>query len=340
MTTDIEKCRRINLAVKKAGDHQLTVTFNYRYNPVHEAVKRLIANGKIGNVISVHFEWLLDTVHGADYFRRWHRLTSHSGPGGLLVHKSGHHFDLVNWWLAADPVEVAAMGQLAFYGDKAGKKNGWARDYIRARGSAEAAADPFALDIEGDELLKSLYVDAEGEDGYHRDRNVFGSDIGINDDMSLLVRYSTGTTMTYHLTTYSPWEGYRVMFNGSKGRLELEVVESAFREPRDPKITGGVIHGKEASANAGGAKIIVHPLWSRPREVPVAYTHAGHGGGDARMLSVIFGPKEGEEVDTGDAAKQRAGVRDGTMALAVGLAAAESIKTGSFVKIADLALEG
>ncbi len=141
-------------------------------------------------------------------------------------------------------------------------------------------------------------------------------------------------------TTYSPWEGYRVMFNGSKGRLELEVVESAFREPRDPKITGGVIHGKEAPANAGGAKIIVHPLWSRPREVPVAYTHAGHGGGDARMLSVIFGPKEGEEVDTGDAAKQRAGVRDGTMALAVGLAAAESIKTGSFVKIADLALEG
>lgn len=130
------------------------------------------------------------------------------------------------------------------------------------------------------------------------------------------------------------------MFNGSKGRLELEVVESAFREPQGPKITGGVIHGNEALANAGGAKIIVHPLWSRPREVPVAYTHAGHGGGDARMLSVIFGPKEGEQVDTGDAAKQRAGVRDGTMALAVGLAAAESIKTGSFVKIADLALEG
>ncbi len=49
MTTDIEKCRRINLAVKKAGDQQLTVTFNYRYNPVHEAIKRLIANGEIGN---------------------------------------------------------------------------------------------------------------------------------------------------------------------------------------------------------------------------------------------------------------------------------------------------
>ena len=48
MTTDVDKCRRINQAVKRTGG-QLTVTFNYRYNPVHEAVKRLIASGEIGN---------------------------------------------------------------------------------------------------------------------------------------------------------------------------------------------------------------------------------------------------------------------------------------------------
>lgn len=28
-------------------------------------------NGAIGRVTSVHFEWLLDETHGADYFRRW-----------------------------------------------------------------------------------------------------------------------------------------------------------------------------------------------------------------------------------------------------------------------------
>ena len=43
--------------------------------------------------------------------------------------------------------------------------------------------------------------------------------------MAVLVRYASGASMTYHLTAYSPWEGYRVMFNGSAGRLELEVVE-------------------------------------------------------------------------------------------------------------------
>ena len=91
-----------------------------------------------------------------------------------MVHKSGHHFDLVNWWIDAEPVEVAGFGQLAFYGEQNGRRHGWARDYERARGSVEAEDDPFALHLERDETLKSLYADAEKEDGYHRDQNVCG----------------------------------------------------------------------------------------------------------------------------------------------------------------------
>jgi predicted dehydrogenase len=121
-------------------------------------------------VISVHFEWLLDTVHGADYFRRWHRQKINSG--GLMVHKSGHHFDLVNWWIDAQPETVAGFGKLAFYGEEAGKKHGFARDYVRARGAEAAKDDPFAIHLEADPTLKKVYADAEGEDGYHRDQNV------------------------------------------------------------------------------------------------------------------------------------------------------------------------
>ena len=102
------------------------------------------------------------------------------------------------------------------------------------------------------------------------------------------------------------------------------------------------MHGAEELANAGGTKITLHHLWQPPKNIPlpITYNHPGHGGGDGRILSVLFGPKPGEKVDQGDAAKQKAGVRDGTMALAVGLAANESFKTHQFVKIADLNLEG
>ena len=71
-------------------------------------------SGAIGHVTSVDFSWYLDATHGADYFRRWHRLREKSGS--LWVHKATHHFDLVNWWLDADPVEVTAAGALELYG--------------------------------------------------------------------------------------------------------------------------------------------------------------------------------------------------------------------------------
>jgi len=100
MTTDADRCRRILDAQAETG-RAVTVTFNYRYNPVHAKVREVIADGAIGEIGSVHFEWLLDTRRGADYFRRWHRDKTNSG--GLMVHKATHHFDLVNWWIASSP---------------------------------------------------------------------------------------------------------------------------------------------------------------------------------------------------------------------------------------------
>lgn len=174
MTTDAAKCRRILETVGETGNH-LTVAFNYRFNPVHEEVHRQLSGGAIGEVLSVHFEWLLDTRHGADYFRRWHREKQHSG--GLMVHKSSHHFDLVNWWLGARPEEVFGYGGLGFYGRAAGERSGYRREYERAHGATAARDDPFALELAGNDALRSLYLDAEGVDGYHRDRNVFGDGI-------------------------------------------------------------------------------------------------------------------------------------------------------------------
>src|SRR4051794_4785249 len=150
MTVDADSCRRILDAVDRSG-RTVGVAFNYRFNPVHEAVRTLLADGAIGEIGSVHFEWLLDVRHGADYFRRWHRDKANSG--GLLVHKSGHHFDLVNWWLGAAPVQVYASGRLFFYGEN-GRRHGYARDYERAHGSPAAESDPFALHLETNPRLR------------------------------------------------------------------------------------------------------------------------------------------------------------------------------------------
>src|SRR5687768_1455668 len=113
MVTEASQCQSV-LDAEKKYKRNVIVTFNYRYAPKHEKIKDIIASGEIGKVTSVDFSWYLDTRHGADYFRRWHRLKS--GGGSLWVHKASHHFDLMNWWLAADPVDVSAYGALNVYG--------------------------------------------------------------------------------------------------------------------------------------------------------------------------------------------------------------------------------
>jgi predicted dehydrogenase len=338
MTVDADRCARILDTVRSTGN-SLTVAFNYRFNPVHETVRALIAERAIGEILSVHFEWLLDTRHGADYFRRWHR-EKHL-RGGLVVHKSSHHFDLVNWWLADEPQDVFGYGRLGFYGREAGERHGLRRDYTRAHGADPAAGDPFALDLAADDTLRALYLDAERDDGYVRDRNVFDGPVTIEDDMALLVRHTRGATMTYHLTAYSPWEGYRVMFNGSGGRLELEVEESRWQAP----LTGiasasGAVHGDTASDHAGGARLTLRPLWQPPVDVPLVTAHEAHGGGDPRMLNALFGPVDPGRgpvrEDAGAATHPTATERDGALALGVGLAANRCFETGRPVRVRDL----
>lgn len=255
MTVDAEKCSAILDAVKRTG-RKLRVTFNYRYAPRHTKVKELLARGVIGEVKSVHFEWLLDTVHGADYFRRWHRDKRNSG--GLMVHKATHHFDLVNWWLGSEPEVVYGLGELVFYGRENAEKRGVTSFYDRGTGLPPDRADPFALDLSSSDQVREMYLEAEKEDGYRRDQSVFGDGISIEDDMSVLVRFASVATMSYHLTAYSPWEGYRIAFNGTKGRLEYECEEQSYVSGGDndgnrPDLREAVeLEAREPTRNASG----------------------------------------------------------------------------------------
>jgi len=318
MTIDEEKAQAIIDAQKRTG-RSLRVTFNYRYSPHNTKVRELVMNGAIGDVLSMHFEWLLDTRHGADYYRRWHRNKYNSG--GLLVHKSTHHFDLVNFWLGDRPKRVFAMGDLMFYGMKNAEKRGVTEFYDRAHGNAAAMNDPFAIDLVADEDMRGMYLDAEGDSGYIRDRSVFSDDVAIEDVMGVMVRYNRGTILTYSLNTFMPWEGFNVAFNGTKGRMELAVMENSYVSGRDKIVHQGATETE---------RLTVRPLFGEPYEVDVEKQSGGHGGGDPVMLNDIFGtPAE-------DPFNRAASHIDGAMSILTGIAANKSIASGSAVNIADL----
>jgi hypothetical protein len=164
---------------------------------------------------------------------------------------------------------------------------------------------------------------------------VFAPGITIEDDLAVLVRYSSGATMSYHLTAYAPWEGYRIMFNGSKGRLELEVVESDHVAPGAAGgVKGASLHGAEAAAEQGWTRLRVCPYWRPPYDVGLpGTTRTGHGGADVRMAIDLFGPTRAGDVDPlGRSATEL----DGARSLLTGLAANESLATGAAVRVRDL----
>ncbi len=318
MTIDEKSAQEIIDAQKRTGRH-IRVTFNYRYAPTNTKVRELIMDGTIGEVFSVHFEWLLNTTHGADYYRRWHRNKANSG--GLLVHKSTHHFDLVNFWLGDKPETVFAFGKLNFYGKQNAERRGVKDFYYRCYGSDQAKCDPFAIDLEGSEMFRELYLKAEKDSGYIRDRSVFGDDISIEDTMSVLVRYQNGAQLSYSLNSYMPWEGYRISFNGSGGRIEYQVREQAY-------INGG---GKQSDEGAQElTSIMVYPLFGEPYQVEAAKGVGSHGGGDSVLLNDIFGiPGE-------DRFHRAASHVDGALSILTGVAANKSIASGLPVNLRDL----
>lgn len=318
LTIDLSRLKQIVDTQRRTG-RKIKVTFNYRYSPARTQIKELIASGTIGEVTAVDFRWHLDRVHGADYFRRWHRQKENSG--GLLVHKSTHHFDLLNWWLGTAPVEVLASGRRAFYRPEMAVELGLEGRGARCTGCPVAAKCDFDLKMGEDAALKSLYLDAEADDGYFRDLCVFDEEIGIEDTMQAHIRYASGVTANYTLTAYSPWEGLEIKFQGTKGEITHRHVE-----------VHGVFGGERDHADEDAITTELNLAGQKPvmLEVPKAKGH--HGGADPVMLGYIFDP-EGMEPDRFGRASDHVA---GAWSILTGIAANASIETGSLVNIPSM----
>ena len=321
MTTDGDKCNAIIEAEKRSGK-KVTVTFNCRFMPEFIRIKELLRQNVIGDIYSVHFEWMLNTSHGADYFRRWHSRRENSGS--LLIHKSTHHFDLMNWWLEDEPVKVNAFGTRRFYTPDH-QPHG-----ERCLTCEYKKTCNYALDIENNEFYKKIYLDVEDVDGYKRDRCIFSEEIDIEDTVALNVLYKSGTVMTYSLNAHAAYEGMKVVFNGSEGRIEIARSESnAFAD--NPLHSIKIFNRRNEE--------IIYKL---PQIAAIQLKHlagadqvtkdnlGGHGGSDPVLRAAIF------RGCTNDPLGQMADTYAGAMSLGIGAAANVSMKEDRAVYLREI----
>ena len=322
LTTTLDRLRAIDAAIRRKGKI-LARDFQLSIRPGLHALQATDDGRRGGAALGGRF------LLAAGYQPRRRLLPAlaprESAKRRPAVHKATHHFDLVNWWIDSLPSQVFAMGDLLFYGKANAEARGERYSYSRYTGEPAAADDPFALFLDQKAAFKGLYLEAEAETGYIRDRNVFGEGITAEDTMAVIVRYRNGALLSYNLVAYAPWEGLRVAITGARGRIELDISEN-------------VAHLKSDAASAAASKgpfqhaeMRVFPMFGDPYTVDIPTGQGGHGGADPLMLESIFA----DEPDI-DPYGRAAGHIDGAASVLVGIAANRSIESGEMIRLDEL----
>ncbi|MGN6743224.1 MAG: Gfo/Idh/MocA family protein [Amnibacterium sp.] len=300
MTATAEQAAAV-LAAAERSRGALRVAHNLRYVQRHQQLKRLVAGGAIGRVVRATLDYRVDTRHGASYFLRWNRRRAMSG--GLSVHKSCHHLDLMSWLLDDEPVTVYALGGRSFYGPDGPHRP---RDEHGRPVADERAADPYWRAQRG--------TGAFPEDSGGR-ISLYDDEIDIEDTYTSAIAYRGGAHLAYTIDFSSPWEGYSMELIGTHGTLELR-------------------HGVELDGRLrpGGEFLTYSPLFG-PRQLhAVAAGDGGHSGADELLQEDLFGDGLDGSAELGLAATPR----QGAVAVAAGEAMWRSVASGAPVDVAAL----
>ncbi|MCC3355906.1 Gfo/Idh/MocA family protein [Bacillus sp. REN16] len=321
MVTNANDARRVIEAEEKSKG-KVTVTFNYRYNPFHRKIKEMILEGKIGRVTSVDLNWYVDTFHGASYFKRWNRKREFSG--GLSIHKSTHHFDLVNWWIDQKPEQVFAYGALNYFG-KDGELNPSPTDNRFCSTCSEKQNCQYymrwsnrrnRISVKDDHIkADSIEKSAQNYTNYRPDACIFDHEIEIEDTYAVTVKYDKGAFLSYSVNFSTPYEGYRLAINGTKGRIETMEYDEPSRVPFPiPEQT-----------------IEYYPLFGSKEIIHVVQNEGGHGGGDPLLQEDLF-----LGVDPARPYEILAGAKEGAYSIALGEGVWRSVKENKPMRIQDL----
>src|SRR5690606_31778679 len=109
-------------------------------------------------------------------------------------------------------------------------------------------------------------------------------EIDIEDTMSAIVKYKGGAQLTYTLHAYMPFEGWRIAFNGTKGRLEASVAERYFPKeaPRLSERAASRLRVDPWRAALGDLEptddeIRIYPMFGGVEVEKIPHAGGGHG---------------------------------------------------------------
>ena len=202
-----------------------------RYTPYTRMLKRLLADGRIGRLVSVQHLEPVGWWHQAHSFVRgnWRR-EDESGP--MLLTKSCHDIDWLVHLIGATPTRVSSFGSLTHF--RASERPAGAADrcldcsvestcpYSAKRFYLACVADPeqhfWPLGAVTPEPTEQAVLAALRDGPYGR--CVYACDNDVVDHQVVNLEFPDGATASFTMTAFTPQEHRRTRLMGTHGYLD------------------------------------------------------------------------------------------------------------------------
>jgi predicted dehydrogenase len=300
LSNNIEGAKIIVDALKFTSENQVIfMGFNLRHNPALREVKKIINEGRIGNVLFAQYLEQLRYIHGASYYMRFHRDVQNSG--GMLITKACHDFDLIGHLLGSRPHRIFASEYKRLYGK--GGENAREQCHTCNR-TNECEWDRMRQQKNRREKRKysKIYLDEDKvtTDGYYLDLCCWRNDTKLKDLTNVMFEYENGVPVTYSQILFAPEGNRTIKIFGDSGSL--------------------VFNEKNYSIN-------ITDRWNtKTDEIICKSTNDMHGGADTGVVEEFFSTISGDK-------KLSSTIEDGVWALAAAEAAYKSSKEGNWTEV-------
>ncbi len=274
VVVSVEETMQLAELLVRHGPERVMVGLVLRYSRHMADLRAAMAEGALGEVVSLEANEHIGPYHGAFFMRDWRRKTGRSG--GFMLEKCCHDLDLYDMITGSRPRRIASFGgRRSFLPANAPASNSEAEIFHRKPSVWEATDDPF------------------------------GSDGDIVDFQTALLDYESGASLAFHTNINVPDEHRRFCVIGTHGMAEGDFVRGFLRITRrdgtrhaDYDYTGGDARGAHYGADDLMVRDVAAYLRGEAGSLPVSILDAMEAG--IAALATDQARTEGRIVDLTD----------------------------------------
>ena len=235
-----EECAEIALAAREKGVHVL-VCHVLRYNYYFKTLKKLLMDGVVGEIMSIDHVEAVGNVHQSHSYVRgnWH---SEKETTPMLLAKSCHDIDMLQWLLGKPCRRVQSFGSLTYFTEKNAPAGAPARC---TDGCPVGDTCPYnAVTVYGDPTKRLYFRNAcakgiaKGEQATNEEimeslrttnygRCVFRSDNDVVDHQIVNMEFEGGTTVAFTMNAFNQG-GRHTRVYGTRGEIYKNMGEDSF----------------------------------------------------------------------------------------------------------------